>query len=298
MSWFTKSPQYKELDGLDGEPVEFEWRIFPGHTTLQILREIQKLMGDWDCTREEFPGRIIFVSMFNDIICGNEGNELTCLENSPKVSDYARRFAVGRWSFLGPGSETKRRATDSVKPAGEWDSVAAHMLKNLGQSGHPIFRATSALDRGQLKGNGSGKKSIHFCACESDHLRQFFALLFLQISSVFTEQSQIYVKNFLKHWPVLNKTYVVEEQSELMVAPTDLYGNQKFPANELERGDPVHSHQQRLQNLSDEAQLIKLSTDAGFVKAVALGQFSMTRDAEEFVVGDHIGCREYTLKNS
>ena len=31
------------------EPVEFEWKIFPGHTSLQILREIGKLMGEWDC---------------------------------------------------------------------------------------------------------------------------------------------------------------------------------------------------------------------------------------------------------
>ena len=272
MSWFKNSPQYKELDGLDGEPVEFEWRIFPGHTTLQILREIQKLMGDWDCTREEFPGRIIFVSMFNDIICGNEGNELTCLENSPKVSDYARRFAVGRWSFLGPGSETKRRATDSVKPAGEWDSVAAHMLKNLGQSGHPIFRATSALDRGQLKGNGSGKKSIHFCAGEATIETIFRTAISANQLSIHGAVADL-CEEFPQTLAGPDKTYVVEEQSELMVAPTDLYGNQKFPANELERGDPVQGHQQRVQNLSDEAQLIKLSTDAGFVKAVALGQF-------------------------
>ena len=74
---------------------------------------------------------------------------------------------------------------------------------------------------------------------------------------------------------------------------TDKYDIQKFPTSDLQRCDPVHSFQQRVQNLSDEAQL-KLSTDAGFVKIVALGQFFMTRDAEEFSVGDHVGYREYT----
>ena len=50
-----------------------------------------------------------------------------------------------------------------------------------------------------------------------------------------------------------------------------------------------------MQNLSDEEQLIKLSTFAGFVKTSALGQYFMTRDAEEFSAGGHIGCREHTL---
>ena len=112
--------------------MELEWRIFP-HTILQSLREIQKLMGEWDCTPEEFPGRIIFMLMFNDILWENKGNELTCLENSTKVSDDAGSFTLGRWSFLGPGSETEVNATDTVKPAGEWDRVAELMMENFSQ---------------------------------------------------------------------------------------------------------------------------------------------------------------------
>ena len=37
------------------------------------------------------------------------------------------------------------------------------MIK-FGESGHPVFRATSPLPRGTLKSNGGGKLSIHFCA--------------------------------------------------------------------------------------------------------------------------------------
>ena len=50
LSWFQSTPQYRELDGIDGEPLEFEWRMFPGHTTLQILQEIQTLMREWNST--------------------------------------------------------------------------------------------------------------------------------------------------------------------------------------------------------------------------------------------------------
>ena len=71
---------------------------------------------------------------------------------------------MGHWSFFGPGSETKWNATDTFKPGGEWDRVAELMMNDLRESGHPIFRATSALDRGHLKNKASGKLSIHFCA--------------------------------------------------------------------------------------------------------------------------------------
>ena len=36
------------------------------------------------------------------------------------------------------------------------------MMRNLAESSHPIFRATSALGRGELSRKGKGQKSIHF----------------------------------------------------------------------------------------------------------------------------------------
>ena len=42
---FKESPQYRTLDTIDGEPMEFEWNIFPGFTTLQLVQEVQKFMN-------------------------------------------------------------------------------------------------------------------------------------------------------------------------------------------------------------------------------------------------------------
>ena len=39
IEWFTQSPEYRDLDRIDGEPVVFEWKNFPGHTTLQLFQE-------------------------------------------------------------------------------------------------------------------------------------------------------------------------------------------------------------------------------------------------------------------
>ena len=55
------------LQRIEGEPIEFEWNIFPGFTSLQILTKIQKDLQDRNIEPEHFEGRIIFMSTFNDI---------------------------------------------------------------------------------------------------------------------------------------------------------------------------------------------------------------------------------------
>ena len=34
-----QTDSYRELFGVDGEPIEFEWNVFPGLTSLEILRK-------------------------------------------------------------------------------------------------------------------------------------------------------------------------------------------------------------------------------------------------------------------
>ena len=52
--------------------------------------------------------------------------------------------------------------------------------------------------------------------------------------------------------------------------------------NEQAQGNLLQYHKERLENLPDDEQVIKLCTDAGFIKTVAPGQYFMTKDAEEF----------------
>ena len=94
----------------------------------------------------EFKERIIFMSMFNDISWGSDDNERECNANADLVSIYATRFLPGRWSFLGPGSEKKWYSTYNERR----DRVAELMMIKFGDSGHPVFRATSPLSRGTL----------------------------------------------------------------------------------------------------------------------------------------------------
>ena len=85
--------------------MEFEWNIYPGFNTLQLSEEVKRLLVRLEETPENFTGRILFMSMLNDISCGTKDNETECLANAKLVSLFARRFGKGQWSFSGPGSE-------------------------------------------------------------------------------------------------------------------------------------------------------------------------------------------------
>ena len=74
----------------NGMQTEFEWNIFPGFTTLDILEEIQNFMED-------------FVSCQCTTTLYGEGSETQ--KSVSRILLYARRFPRCRWSFLGSGSE-------------------------------------------------------------------------------------------------------------------------------------------------------------------------------------------------
>ena len=102
---FMNSSQYRELDRVDGVPMEFEWKIFPGFTTVQILTKIQNMMTEIQSEPEQCTGRIIFMSMYNDILWGEKKETKKVYCEFQIVAEYAKIFAHGHWSFLGPGPE-------------------------------------------------------------------------------------------------------------------------------------------------------------------------------------------------
>ena len=95
------------MNRIDDMPTEFEWKTFPGVTSLGLMEKIQKFLKELQCEREHFEGRIIFMSMYNDVEWQDKGNTERCEYNSQTVSNYAREFRRGHWSFLEPGSEKK-----------------------------------------------------------------------------------------------------------------------------------------------------------------------------------------------
>ena len=91
---------YRDYDVINGESTEFEWNIIPGFTTLQLCDKINDLLSDLGQTPETFTGRILFMSMFNDISCDRKGNKEECLANAGVVKVLARKFGVGQCGHL------------------------------------------------------------------------------------------------------------------------------------------------------------------------------------------------------
>ena len=67
LTWFKSSSQYRALDIIDGETMKFERNIFPRFTTLQLCNKVQEFLSKMSIEPKDFTGRIIFMSMFNDI---------------------------------------------------------------------------------------------------------------------------------------------------------------------------------------------------------------------------------------
>ena len=84
--------------------MEFEWTIFPGFTTLQILAEIQNMMSEIQCKFEQFPGRIIFMSMYNDIVWGEKKERRIVYCEFPNRSRICKRILartlVVSWAWI------------------------------------------------------------------------------------------------------------------------------------------------------------------------------------------------------
>ena len=129
------------IDRIDGEPMEFEWNISPGFNTLQLNEEVKGLLYRLGETPEIFTGRILFMSMFNDLSCGTKDNEEESLANAKLASLYARRVGKAQWSFNGLGSEKKWYSISEDSPQGVWDNMAERMLLEFAESGCPICRA-------------------------------------------------------------------------------------------------------------------------------------------------------------
>ena len=280
---------YSDSDDIKGESAEFEWNIFPGFTTLQLCDKINNLLSSLGQTPENFTGRILFMSMFNDISCEGKDNRQQCLRDADFVKTFAKRFGIGQWSFIGPGSEKKWYPSEN-SPQGEWDRIAEDMLLEFAKSGHPIFRATTPLSRGKLKSKGKGKVSIHFSA-EPDTIDTIYRII-LSVNqlSVYGAVAAI-CDEFVGQPDNTGEPVVLEGQSIVLREV-----KAEAPAQEEPEDSNValQKYFQQVRQLSPEDKLSKFFKEAGFMSVVEVGQYFVTRNASEFLLKS-VACREYTL---
>ena len=230
------------------------------------------------------------LSMYNDFEWRAKGNEERCEYNSQTVANYARKFPRGHWSFLGPGSEKKWYGTYTDKPNGSWDKIAENMMTNFSDSGHPIFRASSPFERGELRSKEHGKKSLHFNGCDENIewlLRTVISANPLSVDGAAAD----FCNELPKDLRAPGKT-AAPDQVETMETPTGPCTAEN-PTNAQQRRNLVQEDERKFEQLSEDQKLFKLCSDAG-LKLVDSGQYFYTVDSEEGQQKQHL-CREYTM---
>ena len=282
---------YRYYDAINGESTEFEWNIFAGFTSLQLCDKISNLLSSLGQSPETFKGRILFMSMFNDIFCDGCDNEDECLMNDNIVKTFAKRFGIGQWSFIGPGSEKKWYPSEN-STQGAWDNIAEQILLEFAESGHPIFRATTPLSRCKLKSKGRRKLSIHFTADQDTVDTIYRIILSVNQLSVYGAVAAI-CEEFEDHQ---DRT----EEPVILVGQSIVVGEVKAEAP-LHDEDPMNDqiiwqqYIQQVESLSPENILSKFCKEAGFMRVVEVGQYFVTKDTGDFRQFQSVACREYTL---
>ena len=101
-------PTFRELQGLDGDSIDFEWKIVPRSQSIGCSPEkIKQTYKESTSHLKKFSDRIIFMSMFKDIELERKVNEDSCALTSRKIKENASNFNDAHWAFLGPGEESK-----------------------------------------------------------------------------------------------------------------------------------------------------------------------------------------------
>ena len=187
-------------------------------------------------------------------------------------------FGIGKWSFFGPGSEKKCYSSEN-SPQGAWDNIAEQMLLEFAESGHPIFRATTPLSRGQLKSKGRGKPSIHFTADQDTVDTIYRIILSVNQLSVYGAVAAI-CEEFEDHQDRRGELVVLVEQSIVL--------SEVKAEAPLHDEDPMNDQTiwqqyiQEVESLSPENRVSKFCKEAGFMRVVEGGQFFVTKDTGDF----------------
>ena len=94
------------------------------------------------------------MSMFNDIQWGSRQQDRMRVKCSTRFSICKKirsRTMVIPWTWFSVLVQRKWYSICEDRPQSEWDKMEEKMMVTLAESGHPVFRATSPLSRGQWK---------------------------------------------------------------------------------------------------------------------------------------------------
>ena len=170
--------------------------------------------------------------------------------------------------------------------------IGEEMLLEFAESGHPTFRATTPLSRGQLKSKGHEKLSIHFAA-DQDTVVTIFRIIFsVNQLSVYGAAAAV-CEEFESHQDGSG-------EPEILMGQSIVLGGIK--AEVLLQNENSMNHQilwqqyiERIESLSPESKVSKFCKEARFMRVFEVGQYFVTKDTGSLRQFRSVACREYTL---
>ena len=294
LTWFKSSPEYRALDRIDGEPMEFEWNIFPGFTTLELCTKVQELLSRLSVTPEKFTGRITFMSMFNDI----SWDLKTIKKNASQVlnSFLSMQRDLEQDNGHSSDKDQKRSGTLLVETVHKENGTELqskwcwHFCRKHAP-GIPIHE--SIIQRSAKKHRRW--KIVNTLLRRPGNDWNCFSHNFCESAQYFRSSRRNVWRMWLLPLIELGRPFVEGQSDPLFVivmkTHTPLTDDPAQPEEDL-----LQRYQERIEKLSQQDRVSKFCTDAGFLTTVEVGQYFMTKDTEEFSqFTDSVACRECIL---
>ena len=167
---------------------------------------------------------------------------------------------VKNYSFFGPGAEDKWYGTHNYKPERKWNMIADFMVEKVKESGHPIFRGTSALSRRFLKRIG-GRCTIHFKSESPDAELSFRTIHSVNLLSVNGAVAQ----------PICCEDERSVTSKKWFGKKWILWYRHQARRNDQSAGNRLLISRQRFEQLSIEIQISTACESEGFMRRVSIG---------------------------
>ena len=157
--------------------------------------------------------------------------------------------------FLG-----KWYGTYTDKPNRSWIQSAESMMANFSGSGHPKFRASSAIVKGELGSKGGGRKSIHFNGSDENIellLRTVICANQLSVHGAMADLCNELPKDLRAPGKLAAPDHL-EWWKFFLTSPL------QNSTNAQQQGNLVQEYDRESEQLSEDQKLSKLCSDAGF----------------------------------
>ena len=162
----------------------------PGSTAKELAATCDAWVNH--CTPATFPGRILLMSMVNEISWW--------VMKAQQVSDNSPQFRPGFWANIAPGSELTWKY-HMLKPGsaleGKWDIIATKMTDAFG---YPLFHAETIFCTG-TRNTVTGRTSVHFSVGDTNNMTLTKLMISCNKQCVFLATANIFARGVRHPFP-------------------------------------------------------------------------------------------------